>query len=184
MSPDNEIMALSMMVSTTRPAARPAAPAAAPTGAGVAGVVAARSGSMLDLVTDTGTRHAVVLTAATQVRADGLGAASAISPFDVVQIDGAVNSDGSVVAARISVEFPASQAAQLSGPIEAVHSDLGGLIVGGTMVCTSARTYFVRGASRLWIAQMAAGHPVTVYGLPILAGKTPVGLSARVVAVR
>jgi uncharacterized protein DUF5666 len=183
MSPDEEMMALSMVVSTTRPAARQA-PLAAGSSRGVTGVVAARSGSTLDLVTDTGTRHAVLLTAATQVRADGLVAASAISPFDVVQIDGPVNSDGSVVAARVSVEFLASQSAQISGPIEGVRGELGGLVVAGTMVCTSAQTYFVRGASRLWIAQMAAGSPVTVYGLPILAGKTPVGLAARVVAIR
>ena len=183
MSPDEEIMVLSMVVATARPAARPTAPAAGAAG-GMAGVVTARSGSMLDVVTDTGTRHAVLLTAATQVRADGPAAASAVAPFDIVQIDGAVNSDGSVVAAHLSVEFLSSEAAQVSGPIEAVRGDVGGLIVGGTMVCTSARTYFVRGASRLWIAQLAAGRPVTVYGLPILAGKTPVGLAARVVVVR
>jgi len=184
MSPDDDIMALTLMVSPAHPAGRPAAPPAAPAASGVGGVVTARSGSMLDLLTDTGTRHAVLLTAASQVRADGLAAASAIAPFDVVQVDGAVNSDGSVVAARVTVEFLASQSAQVSGPIEAVRGDLGGLIVGGTMVCTSAQTYFVRGTSRLWIAQMAVGHPVTVYGLQIFAGKTPVGLAARVVAVR
>lgn len=183
MSPDEAIMALSMVVATTAQGARPTAPASGPAG-GMAGVVTARSGSTLDLVTDTGTRHAVLLTAATQVRADGLAAASALAPFDVVQVDGPVNSDGSVVAAHVSVEFLSSQAAQVSGPIEAVRGDVGGLIVGGTMVCTSVQTYFVRGASRLWIAQLAAGRPVTVYGLPILAGKIPVGLAARVVAVR
>lgn len=184
MSPDDDIMALSLTVSPAHPAGRPAVPPAASAASGVGGVVIARSGSMLDLLTDTGTRHAVLLTAASQVRVDGLAAASAIAPFDVVQVEGAVNSDGSVVAARVTVEFLASQSAQVSGPIETVRGDLGGLIVGGTMVCTSAQTYFVRGTSRLWIAQMAAGHPVTVYGLQILAGKTPVGLAARVVAVR
>ena len=184
MSPDDEMMALSMVVSSTRPAARPATPPGAAAARGVGGVVAARSGSTLDLVTDTGTRHAVLLTATTQVRADGLAAASAIAPFDVIQIDGPVNSDGSVVAARVSVEFLAAQSAQVSGPIEAVRGELGGLVVGGTMVCTSAQTYFVRGTSRLWIAQMTAGSPVAIYGLQIMAGKIPVGLAARVVAVR
>ena len=184
MNPGEEIMALSMVFSTPQ-AAKPAPPAAParPTGS-VAGVVADRSGSTIDLVTDTGTRHAVLLTAATQVRADGLVAAASVSPFDVVQVDGAVNSDGSVVAAHVTVQFLSSQGAQVSGPIEAVRRDVGGLIVGGTMVCTSAQTYFVQGTSRLWIAQMAAGRPVTVYGLPIFAGKIPVGLAARVVAVR
>ncbi|MHB8732803.1 MAG: DUF5666 domain-containing protein [bacterium] len=179
MSPDEEIMALSMVVATAHQAARSTAPAA-----GTAGVVTGRSGAMLDLMTNTGTRHAVLLTAATQVRSGGPPAAPAVAPFDIVQVDGALNSDGSIVAARVSVEFLASQAAQVSGPIEAVRGDVGGLIVGGTMVCTSAQTYFVRGASRLWITQLAAGRPVTVYGLPILAGKTPVGLAARVVAIR
>ncbi len=184
MNPGEEIMALAMVFSTPQ-AAKPAAPAASVgSAARVAGVVTARSGSTIDLVTDTGTRHAVLLTAATQVRAEGPAAVASVSPFDVVQVDGAVNSDGSVVAAHVTVQFLSSQGAQVSGPIEAVRRDVGGLLVGGTMVCTSAQTYFVRGASRLWIAQMAAGRPVTVYGFPILAGKTPVGLAARVVAVR
>ena len=181
MRPDGEIMAVSMMVSTPRPAAL----AAAEAGPGVAGVVAARSGSTLDVVTDTGTRHAVLLTATTQVHIDGsAAAASAIAPFDVVRIDGPVNSDGSLVAARVIVDFPASQGAQVSGPIESVHGEVGGLVVGGAMVCTSAQTYFVRGASRLYLSQMAAGRPVTAYGWPIMAGGTPVGLAARVIVVR
>ena len=183
MSPEDDIMALAMVVSTPHPAPRPAPPVPVTAG-GVGGVVAGRSGSMLDVLTDTGTRHAVLVTAATQVRADGLAAVPVIAPFDVVQVDGAVNSDGSVVAARVTVQFLSSQAAQVSGPIEAVRGDVGGLVVGGTMVCTSAQTYFVHGASRLWIAQMTAGRPVTAYGQPILAGKTPVGLAARVIAVR
>lgn len=183
MNPGEEIMALSMVFATPQ-AAKPAAGAPAGAAAGVAGVVTGRSGSTIDLVTDTGTRHAVLLTAATLVRAEGLAAAASVSPFDVVQVDGAVNSDGSVVAAHVVVQFLASQGAQVSGPIEAVRRDVGGLVVGGTMVCTSAQTYFVQGTSRRWIAQMAVGRPVTVYGLSILAGKTPVGLAARVVAVR
>lgn len=182
MNPGEEIMALAMVFSTPQ-GAKPAVPAG-PAGH-VAGVVTGRSGSTIDVVTDAGTRHAVLLTAATQVRAEGpAAAASSVSPFDVVQVDGAVNSDGSVVASHVTVQFVSSQGAQVSGPIEAVRRDVGGLLVGGTMVCTSAQTYFVQGASRLWIAQIAAGRPVTVYGLPILAGKTLVGLAARVVAVR
>ncbi|HKX18546.1 MAG TPA: DUF5666 domain-containing protein [bacterium] len=184
MNPGEEIMALSMTFAGPR-AAKPAARgASAGPAAGVVGVVTGRSGSTIDLVTDTGTRHAVLVTAATQVQAAGLAAAASVSPFDVVQVDGAVNSDGSVVAAHVIVQFLSSQGAQVSGPIDAVRRDVGGLLVGGTMVCTSAQTYFVQGTSRRWIAQMAVGRPVTVYGLPILAGKTPVGLAARVIAVR
>lgn len=182
MTPDEEIMALSVVVTTTRPAAAVQATASAP--GHVSGVVAARSGSTLDLVTDTGARHAVVMTGTTQVKAAPPAAPPAISPFDMVEIDGAVNSDGSLVATRVTVEFLSSQGAQVSGPIEAVEGDVDGLVVGETMVCTSAHTYFLRGSSRLWIAQMSAGRPVTVYGVPIVAGKTPVGLAARVVAVR
>lgn len=184
MNPGEEIMALSV-TSAGAQAAQPA-PRGASTGsaAGVVGVVTGRSASTIDLVTDAGTRHAVLLTAATQVQAGGLAAQAPVSPFDVVQVDGAVNSDGSVVAAHVVVQFRSSQGAQVSGPIEAVLRDVGGLLVGGTMVCTSAQTYFVQGTSRRWIAQMAVGRPVTVYGLPIFAGKTAVGLAARVVAVR
>ncbi|HLW47360.1 MAG TPA: DUF5666 domain-containing protein [bacterium] len=182
MAPDDEIMALSLVVTPARPAAPPQPASATP--GHVTGVVAARSGSTLDLITDTGVRHAVVLTGTTQVRAAGAAAAPAPSPFDVLQIDGAVNSDGSLVATRVNVQFLAAQGAQVSGPIEAMEGDLDGLIVGDTMVCTSAQTYFLRGSARLWMAQMSVGRPVTVYGVPILAGKIPVGLAARVVAAK
>jgi hypothetical protein len=181
MTPAEEIMALSVMVAKARPGA---SPPGVPTPGHVAGVVAARSGSTLDVVTDTGVRHAVVLTATTQVRAAGSSAAPPVNPFDVLQIDGAVNSDGSLVATRVNVEFLAAQGAQVSGPIESMEGDLDGLVVGDTMVCTSAQTYFLQGSSRLWIAQLSAGRPVTVYGVPIVTGKTPIGLAARVVAVR
>jgi Domain of unknown function (DUF5666) len=182
MSPDDEIMALSVVLTTARPATP--AQTAATTPGHVTGVVAARSGPTLDLVTDTGVRHAVVLTGTTQLRSPGVGAAPAVGPFDVLEIDGAVNSDGSLVATRVNVQFLSSQGAQVSGPIESMEGELDGLVVGETMVCTSMRTYFLRGSSRLWIAQMSMGRPVTVYGVPIVAGKTPVGLAAWVVAVR
>jgi hypothetical protein len=182
MTPHDEIMALSMVLTTTRPAAQPQTAAATP--GHVSGVVVGRSDSTLDFVTDTGVRHAVVLTGTTQVRAAGAPAAPALGPFDVLQIDGAVNSDGSLVASRVSVRFLASQGAQVSGPIESLEGGLDGLVVGETMVCTSAQTYFLSGGSRLWMAQLSIGRPVTVYGVPIIAGRTAVGLAARVVAVR
>lgn len=182
MTPDDEIMALSMVLTSARPAAQPQP--AAPIPGHVSGVVVARSGSTLDFVTDTGVRHAVVLTGTTQVHAAGAAPPPAVGPFDVLQIDGAVNSDGSLVATRVSVRFLASQGAQVSGPIESLEGDLDGLVVGETMVCTSAQTYFLSGGSRLWMAQLSIGRPVTVYGVPIVAGRTAVGLAARVVAVR
>jgi hypothetical protein len=181
MAPDEEIMALSIVLTTARSTA-PQAPPAAP--GHVTGVVAARSGATLDLVTDTGVRHAVVLTGTTQVRTAAAAAPPAVAPFDVLDIDGAVNSDGSLVATRVNVEFLSARGAQVSGPIESVEGDLDGFVVGETMVCTSAQTYLLHGFSRLWFAQMSAGRAVTVYGVPIVAGKTPVGLAARVVAVR
>jgi Domain of unknown function (DUF5666) len=180
MTPGDEIVAAALVVATARPqiAVQPAA-----TGSGhVAGVVAARSDATLEVLTDAGIRHAVVLTGTTQVRAAG-AAPQAVGPFDVLQIDGAVNSDGSLVATRVNVDFLSSQAAQVSGPIESLEGDLDGFVVGETMVCTSTHTYFLHGGARLWWAQMSMGQPVTVYGVPIMAGKTPIGLAARVVAV-
>ena len=182
MTPNDEIMALSVVLTTPRPATQSQTAAATPGHA--SGVVVARSGSTLDFVTDTGVRHAVVLTGTTQMRAAGAGSPPAVGPFDVVHIDGAVNSDGSLVATRVNVQFLASQGAQVSGPIESLEGDLDGLVVGETMVCTSAQTYFLSGGSRLRLAQLSVGRAVTVYGVPIVAGKTSVGLAARVVAVR
>jgi Domain of unknown function (DUF5666) len=180
MAPGDEIMALSLVLATPR-AAPPAQP---PVPGHVMGVVTGRAGATLDLVADTGVRHAVVLTGTTQIKVPGAAAAAAVGPFDVLEIEGAVNSDGSLVATHVNVEFLSSQGTQVSGPIESLEGAIDGLVVGETMVCTSTQTYFLRGTSRLWIAQMSVGRPVTVYGVPILAGKTPIGLAAKVVAVR
>jgi hypothetical protein len=149
------------------------------------GVVLRRSASVLDLLSSNGGRRSVVMTAATVVQASARAVpASALGPYDVVQIDGSINSDGSVVATRIDVEFFATSAAQVLGPIEQSVSGLGGVVIADTMVSTSADTYVIRHNARVDLAGVAEGRPVTVYGIPVLDGTIPIGLAARIIAVR
>ena len=184
--PDETILALAFQVSSPRfPQAAWRSPAAL-TG-GPVGVVLDRSGSVLDMLTSAGTRRSVVMTAATAIRsggqtAPGLGPAPA--PYDILRIEGPVNSDGSIAATRIEVEFAASTAAQVSGPVEWSEAEVGGLVVGGTMIVASTETYIVERATLARFADLAPRRPITVYGAAVRAGETPIGLHARVVLAR
>jgi len=179
--PDAAVLALAVEVASPQFGAAGAA-AGTPS---QTGIVVARSGSTLEMLSDTGGHHVVVMTAATTVWVGGRpGSATAVSPYDVLQIDGPVNSDGSLVATRIDVEFSAPDAAQVSGPIEQSIVGLGGVVVAGTMVSTSAATYVLHGAAPADLGRTPVGRAVTVYGAPVLDGARPVGLEARVVVVR
>lgn len=180
--PDAVILALT--VKLTSPPAVPAGAHADADGPATSGVVLRRSGPMLTLLTDSGVARSVILTAATGVRDHGQSiAASALAPYDVLRVDGVVNSDGSLAATRCVVEFSASSAIQVSGPIELNVSELGGLVVGGALISTSAETYVVHNEARIPLSQLTHALPVAVYGTPIMDGGTPVGLRAYVVVV-
>lgn len=179
--PDGALLA----VSITAPGHSPVQAKAAAAAPGIQGVVLRRSGETLDLLTDPGARHGVVVTAATIVTRDGRPVPAAdIAPYDLLRVDGPMNSDGSLVATRIEVQFTAARAVQVSGPADQVLGSVGGLVVGGTMACTFAETYLVHGTTRMTLAQLAPGHAVTVFGVPIAASGTPIGLIARVVVAR
>jgi hypothetical protein len=156
-----------------------------PTGPGTSGVVLRRSGGMLDLLTAQGTRRTVLVTGTTVVRSPASSTLpAAIAPYDLVRVEGLVNSDGSIAATRIDMEFGAATAAQLSGTVEQRLGDVLGLVVDGVMVPLSAETYFVRGSGPGTFEQLAPGQPVVVYGVPISSGSTPIGLRARLVVLR
>lgn len=181
--PDATIFALTLQVTSPRPRVATAAPRA-DDAAGTTGVVIQRTGQTLTLLTPLGARRNVVITAATAVRKGGQPAKEAdLVPYAVVRIAGPVNSDGSLAATRIDIDFAAASA-QVSGPVEEQVSGLGGLVVGGTMVCASADTYVVYRNAHGTLAQITLTQPVAVYGMPMLAGSTPVGLEARVLVVR
>jgi hypothetical protein len=181
--PDAVILALT--VKLTSPPAAPASAHADVEGPAASGVVLRRSGPMLTLLTDSGVRRSVVLTAATGVRDHGQSlAVSTLAPFDVLRVDGVVNSDGSLAATRCVVEFSASSAIQVSGPVELNVAELGGFVVGGTLVSTSAETYVLHNEARVPFSQLNHALTVDVYGTPIAEGGTPVGLHAHVVVVR
>jgi hypothetical protein len=186
--PDGTILALALQVTSlarvqsvkTDPSAAPGAATA-----GTVGVVLERSGSMLDMLTPAGTRRSIVITAATAIGSGGPPVAgSALAPFDILRIEGPVNSDGSIAATRIDVQFATSSAAQVSGPVERSLNDLGGLVVGETMIATSTDTYIIVRAALARFGDLDAGHPVTVYGTTVRAGDTPIGLQARIVLAR
>ncbi|HLJ62008.1 MAG TPA: DUF5666 domain-containing protein [bacterium] len=150
-----------------------------------AGVVVGRSGSTVDVLTSVGSRRSIVMTTATVVRVNGLTVPpGTVAPYDILQVAGPLNSDGSLVATRIDVTFSAPDAAQVSGPVEQLVSGLGGLVVADTMISTSADTYVLRGGARADLSQTASGRPMTVYGVPVTDGGTSIGLEARVVVMR
>jgi len=183
--PDAAILALILQITSPRPRSAAAPRPDDSPAASAPGVVVQRSGPVLTMLTPTGAKRNVVLTAATTVRLGGRsGAVAAIAPYDVLRVEGPVNSDGSLAATRIDVEFGAATAAQISGPVEESLSGLGGLVVAGTMIATFAGTYVVRRSERATFAQILTGGLITVYGSMIAAGSTPVGLEARVIVVR
>jgi hypothetical protein len=182
--PDGAILAVTLAVA----AARASAAAGAPSGAARAapeGVVLRRSESMMQILTSQGIPRSVVVTPATVVSSAGAAIPiTGLSPYDVVEVDGPLNSDGSLAATRIDVAFNAASAAQVAGPVEQSIGDLHGFVVAGTMIATSADTYVIQKAARVVFASVRPGRPVAVYGSAIVAGTVPVGLRARIVVVR
>ena len=154
------------------------------TPSGVSGVVLRVAGGTLELLTLRGARRSVILTGATAVRANGAGyPPTAIAPHDLVNVDGTINSDGSIAATHIDVALTAAGAAQVSGDVAQSLGEVEGLIVGGVLVVVSRETYFVRGTGPAAFKQCVPGQPVTVYGSPIAVGKLPVGLRAQLIVL-
>lgn len=149
------------------------------------GVVVGRAGSALEVLSGAGTRRTIVMTATTEVMAGGRTvAAGSIVPDDIVAVAGPMNSDGSIVATKVTIEFSAPNSARVSGPLEEVLTAVGGLVADGTMISTSADTYLLRSGSGVPLSQAAPGSLVVAYGIPVLDDATPVGLAARVIVLR
>lgn len=182
--PDASVFALKVVLAP--PPARPAPATSLAAPSPLWGAVVRRSRGALELLTRQGTRRSVILTAATTVRsATGSPVPpSGIEPYDVLRVEGTVNSDGSIVATRIDVEVRAASAAQVSGAVEQVLGEVEGLMVGGVMVPVPPGCYFIRGVGTGAFGQLAPGQLVTVYGAAIAAGGLPIGLVARVVVSR
>ncbi|HYM71235.1 MAG TPA: DUF5666 domain-containing protein [bacterium] len=179
--PDAQMLGLIVEVASPQVTAA----AATPGPVSRAGVVVGRSGSTVDLLTSAGSRRSIVMTTTTVVRVNGQAVPpAAVAPYDILQVAGPLNSDGSLVATRIDINFSAPDAAQVSGPVEELISGLGGLVVAETMISTSADTYVLRNGARADLSQTASGRPMTVYGVPVLDGSTSIGLEARVVVMR
>ncbi len=183
--PDAAVLGLKVLM--TPSSTRPLPPLVRTAGSyGMSGAVLHWSGGMLEVMTAQGARRSLIVTGATTVR-NALGkavTASAVAPYDVIKVDGIVNSDGSVAATRIDVDFAAAGASQVSGPVDQLFGDVVGLVVGGVMVPISPDCYFIRGSSPGTFKRLVLEQSVTVYGVPISTGSTPVGLRARVVVMR
>jgi hypothetical protein len=150
------------------------------------GTVLGRSGGTIELLTPQGIRRSVIATGATTVQS-ATGSTvplSAIDRYDVVRVEGTVNSDGSVAAIRIDVDLEAADAAQVSGAVDQVFGEVEGLVVGGVMVPIPSGCYFIKGAGPGAFRLLIPGQAVTVYGMSIAVGSTPIGLRARVVVAR
>jgi len=157
---------------------------ASPEPTGVSGVVIRSSGRMLELLNQGGVQKSVIVTGTTAVHAAAGGAAPGISPDDLVNVEGTINSDGSVSATRIDVTLAVATAAQVSGGVAQRLDDVEGLVVTGVPVAVSGETFFVRGTGPATFKQCAPGQAVTVYGTPITIGSQSVGLRAALVVLR
>jgi hypothetical protein len=154
--------------------------------AGVTGAVMHATVSMLELLTGQGAPRKVIVTSATTIR-NASGAVvrgAAIAPYDILHVEGTVNSDGSVAATRVDVEMEAATAAQVSGSVDQAFDDVGGLVMGGVAVAIAPGCYYVKGSGPGAWQQLVPGQPAVAYGAPIVSGSTLLGLRARVVAMR
>jgi hypothetical protein len=182
--PDASVLALKVLMTPAVPRSSPAQSIAAPSG--VSGTVLRPGSRVLEVLTVQGARRSIIVTGATVVH-NASGATepvTSVEPYDIVRIEGTINSDGSVAATRIDVEMEAAVASQVSGSVDLVIGEVEGFVVGGVMVPTSPGCYFVQRSGPGSFKQLAPGQPVTVYGTPIFAGSTPIGLRARVVVGR
>ena len=183
--PDADIDALTLEVVSPPPPPPVPAGVAAAQAAPQRGVVVAHSGATIMLLSAAGTERSVVVSATTAVSAGGRAAAGgSIAPDDVVKFDGPVNSDGSVIATAITVEFSAAASPRVSGTVEQRLAALGGLVVDGTMIATSSDTYALHGSVGAALSDAAPGRLVVAYGIPVMDDAVPVGLAARVIVLR
>lgn len=161
-------------------------PAGAWAPAGITGAVVHAAVSMLELLTASGTVRKVIVTSATTVRnvSGVVVRGAAIAPYDVVRVDGAINSDGSVAATRIDVEMEAATAAQVSGPVDQVFEEVEAFVMGGVAVAVAPGSYYFKGSAPGGWRHVVPGQSAVAYGTPIMSGTTPVGLRARVIAMR
>jgi Domain of unknown function (DUF5666) len=164
----------------------PARPATTETPAGVTGAVMHAAMSMLELLTAQGASRKVIVTSATTIR-NASGAVmrgAAIAPYDILRVEGTVNSDGSVAATRVDVEMEAATAAQVSGSVDQAFDDVGGLIMGGVAVAIAPGSFYFKGSGPGAWQQLVPGQPAVAYGAPIVSGNVLLGLRARVIAMR
>ena len=188
--PDASVLGLTLMMPQFR--ARPAPAVSIVPQPGISGVVIRSLGGVLDVLTPRGVRRSVIVTGATAVRSSGGeyqsagigGGPPGIAPFDLIKVEGTVNSDGSIASTHIEIELAAAGAAQVSGAVSKSFGDVDGLVVGGVMVAASGETYFLRGIDPAAFGGLAPGQAVTVYGTPISMGSVPIGLRARLVVMR
>jgi hypothetical protein len=142
--------------------------------------------SMLELMTSQGTLRTVIVTSATTVRnpSGNVVRTPALAPYDVLRVEGTVNSDGSVAATRVDLELQAAVAPRVSGSVDQVFQDVGGFVMGGVAIATAPGCYYFKGSGPGAWPQLVPGQLAVAYGTPIVSGSTPVGLRAQVVAMR
>ena len=182
--PDTSVLGLKVRLGSgsRQPPASPITEAPA----GVTGAVMHATVSMLEVLTAQGAPRKVIVTSATTIRnASGAVVRGAtIAAHDILRVEGTVNSDGSVAATRVDVEMEAATAPQVSGSVDQVFEDVGGLVMGGVAVAIAPGCYYFKGSGPGAWQQLVPGQPAVAYGAPIVSGNTLLGLRARVVAMR
>lgn len=136
------------------------------------GLVLAYDGRTATLLTEQNVLYTVLTTATTQVRGGG------VLPRAVVQVEGTRNSDGSISARMITVQFDPRASTRVRGVIALVWPQVGFVLADGTVVILGQDAWVVRGTALRPAGALAAGAAVTVLGIG-----SPPYVSARVIDI-
>jgi hypothetical protein len=136
------------------------------------GLVLTYDGRTATLLTEQNVLYTVLTTATSRVRG------GEVLPQAVVQVEGTRNSDGSISARTITVQFDPRASTRVRGVIALVWPEVGFVLTDGTVVILREDAWLVRGTALRPTGALAAGMAVTVLGIG-----SPPYVSARVVAI-
>ena len=136
------------------------------------GLILARGNGHLTLLGERNVLYTVLVTGTTLIRGGELVRAA------IVQVVGSRNSDGSVSARSITVQFDPKGAVRAAGRITILWRPAGFILSSGTVVGLQEDTWILRGSARGDPGTLTPGVSVVVLGVGV-----PPYLSARVIEI-
>lgn len=137
------------------------------------GIVLSQAGSTVTVLGENNAVFTVLITGTTEI-----AGAAPLARSAIVEVQGSLNSDGSVSARSIAVLFDPRRGTRVAGRITLLWPDVGFVLSDGTVVAMSEETWVLRGSALRPTGALAPGLSVTVFG----AGKLPF-VAARVVEI-